>query len=156
MSSSAPDWIAPHFAEPFAATRHRQGGDAQFRAVVRAHPAPSVSWSLRGGALPHSEKHYQYFDPHTGELSLTIRDLGPGDEGAYTCRVENPYGEVSATLKVRNRSYSVLLLGPYLVHSHTRTSHFLCIGEPGEAASRPVSALRQGQAAKMLTSFRQL
>ncbi len=57
-------------------------------------------WLHRGRPLPHSDKHYQHFDPSSGRLSLTIRDLGPGDEGAYTCRVENPYGEVAATLKV--------------------------------------------------------
>ena len=100
---SAADWIAPTFAEPFAATRHRQGGDAQFRAVVSAAPAPEVAWTHRGRQLPHSEKHYQAFDPATGQMSLTIRDLGPGDEGCYTCRVRNPYGEVSATLKVRRK-----------------------------------------------------
>ncbi len=41
---------------------------------------------------------------------MTIRQLGPGDEGAYTCVVENPYGEVSATLKVMIMQLSLLLL----------------------------------------------
>ncbi len=97
---ATPGWVAPHFSSPFCATRHKQGGDAHFRSVVSASPSPTVRWTHRGRELPHSDKHYQYFDLATGELSLTIRDLGPGDEGCYTCKVENPYGEVTATLKV--------------------------------------------------------
>jgi hypothetical protein len=33
-------------------------------------------------------------------VSLTIRDIGPGDEGAYCCTIVNPYGHMTATLTV--------------------------------------------------------
>ena len=51
--------------------------------------------------LPHSEdKHYLYHNPQTGEVSMTIIEIGPGDEGLYSCTAKNPYGEVTATLNI--------------------------------------------------------
>jgi hypothetical protein len=35
-----------------------------------------------------------------GKVSLKIKDIGPGDEGAYCCTISNPYGHMTATLSV--------------------------------------------------------
>lgn len=62
-------------------TSFRQGTDASFEAVVYAVPTAEVVWTREGYKLPNSEKYLQYYNPRTGEVSLTIRQLGPGDEG---------------------------------------------------------------------------
>lgn len=56
--------------------------------------------SFIGRPLPCSEKYILEFDAAAGQVSLTIRQIGPGDEGQYGCTVKNPYGETTATLNV--------------------------------------------------------
>ena len=63
-------------------------------------PVPEVSWSKKGKLLPCSDKYEYHYDPESGQVNLTIRDLGPGDEGQYSCTVSNDYGSVTATLNV--------------------------------------------------------
>ena len=33
-------------------------------------------------------------------MTLAIDDLGPGDEGEYACKAENPWGDTTCTLVV--------------------------------------------------------
>ena len=40
------------------------------------------------------------YDEKTGKVTLVIDDLGPGDEGQYECRVDNPYGDSTCTIMV--------------------------------------------------------
>ena len=40
------------------------------------------------------------YDERTGRVSLSITDLGPGDEGEYSCRADNPYGDSTCTVTV--------------------------------------------------------
>ena len=48
------------------------------------------------------EHSYQVitYDERTGRVSLSITDLGPGDEGEYSCRADNPYGDSTCTVTV--------------------------------------------------------
>ena len=93
-------WFVPNFAEGFKGSRMQQGYDAEFRAVASGKPRPKVSWSHNGQPLSASEKFVMSYDPESGNISLLIRDLGPGDEGQYSCTVSNPYGGTTATLSV--------------------------------------------------------
>ncbi len=70
------------------------------RATVNGWPTPRVTWSKNGRALPDSPRYHARYDPASGAITLVIQRLGPGDEGDYTCKAENPYGEVAATLRV--------------------------------------------------------
>ena len=40
------------------------------------------------------------YDEKTGKVTLVIDDLGPGDEGQYECRADNPYGDSTCTIMV--------------------------------------------------------
>ncbi len=84
----------------FQGTRFQQGNDAVFVAFVTGKPVPEVSWSRKRKELPSSEKYQLEYDPTSGRISLLIRDLGPGDEGQYSCTASNDYGSVTATLSV--------------------------------------------------------
>ncbi len=77
-----------------------QGHDAFFRAVVTGNPVPEVFWTKKGKHLPNSEKYEYHYEAESGQITLTIRDLGPGDEGQYSCTASNDYGSLTATLNV--------------------------------------------------------
>jgi len=93
-------WSYPSFVKAFEASRFQQFDDAIFRAVVTGNPVPEVAWTKKGQPLPKSDKYEYQYDANSGQVVLVIRDLGPGDEGQYTCSVSNDYGSVTATLKV--------------------------------------------------------
>ena len=40
------------------------------------------------------------YDEMSGMVSLQIRQIGPGDEGEYTCTALNPYGEAICTVYI--------------------------------------------------------
>merc|ERR1711936_1349975 len=40
------------------------------------------------------------YDENTGHVTLVIQDLGPGDEGQYECRADNPYGDSTCTITI--------------------------------------------------------
>ena len=86
VSMLPPAWTYPKFVKNFEANRFEQATDALFRAVVTGKPVPEVSWTKKGKSLPCSEKYEYHYDPQSGQVSLIIRDLGPGDEGYYYLR----------------------------------------------------------------------
>ena len=95
-------WFVPNFSEGFKGTKMQQGYDAEFRAVASGKPKPKVSWTKNGNVdlLSSPEKYILSYDQDSGRISLKIRNLGPGDEGTYSCTVSNPYGKTTATLSV--------------------------------------------------------
>ena len=108
-------WSTPTFTKSFEPCRFQQTTDAHFRAVVTGKPVPEVSWSRKGKVLPCSEKYEYQYDPQSGQITLQIRDLGPGDEGQYSCTASNDYGSVTAHLNlnpdINNVKYRVLSNG---------------------------------------------
>ena len=54
---------------------------------------------MRGSSVTVSWCRY---DETSGRVSLVIPDLGPGDEGVYQCRADNPYGDSTCTITVRS------------------------------------------------------
>ena len=68
-------------------------------------PAPTVQWTWRGLPLQETEGREgkgkkTWYDEKTGRVVLLIQDLGPGDEGDYQCRADNPYGDSTCTITV--------------------------------------------------------
>jgi len=100
MSTTDPELSRPVFVKNFEATRFQQGNDAQFRAVVTGNPLPEVIWSKKGQNLPYSDKYQYTYDSQSGHITLLIKDIGPGDEGQYSCTASNDYGSVTATLNL--------------------------------------------------------
>merc|ERR1711976_1147106 len=69
-------WTYPSFVKAFEASRFQQFDDAFFRAVVTGKPIPEVAWSKKGKPLPKSDKYEYNYDETSGQVTLTIRDLG--------------------------------------------------------------------------------
>ena len=63
-------------------------------------PLPEVTWSKKGQNLPYSDKYQYTYDSQSGHITLLIKDIGPGDEGQYSCTASNDYGSVTATLNL--------------------------------------------------------
>ena len=131
-TSSDDSWFVPSFAEAFKGTRLQQGHDAEFRAVVSGKPQPKVSWAKNGQALPPSmtpDKYIPSYDPQTGQVSLRIKNLGPGDEGTYACTVSNAYGSTTATLSVnpeaQNKKTGKRCLSPGCSRATLQRQHVL-------------------------------
>ena len=48
-----------------------------------------------------SNKYQLKYEPTSGEVSLMISRIGPGDEGEYTCLAKNQYGEAICTVYIQ-------------------------------------------------------
>ena len=84
----------PVFQQIFKNARFAQGGNAVFEGRVSGTPQPSVSWTHKGAPLLESQKFRMSYDSKTGVVRLQINQIGPGDEGEYTCNAKNQYGNV--------------------------------------------------------------
>ena len=76
------------------------------RAVTSYHP-PS-------GQVTANHNNHPNLPTYNGTLTntqvtLAIDDLGPGDEGEYACKAENPWGDTTCTLLVGGFSIAPLL-----------------------------------------------
>ena len=73
-----------------------------FVGQISGVPAPSVQWTWRGHPLEGGDgaRAKTHYDERTGRVCLVIPDLGPGDEGDYMCRADNPYGDSTCTITV--------------------------------------------------------
>ena len=96
--------IQPIRAKP-RGTWTNESGELWFEGRVTGIPAPSVQWTWRGLPLQEAEGKEgkgkkTWYDEKTGRVVLLIRDLGPGDEGDYQCRADNPYGDSTCTITV--------------------------------------------------------
>lgn len=67
---------------------------------MTGNPLPEVIWSKKGQNLPYSDKYQYTYDSQSGHITLLIKDIGPGDEGQYSCTASNDYGSVTATLNL--------------------------------------------------------
>lgn len=63
-----------------------------FEGRVKGSPKPVVSWTHKGAPLYETNKIRMTYDERTGNVRLTINQIGPGDEGEYTCHAKNQYG----------------------------------------------------------------
>ena len=48
-----------------------------------------------------SDKYKMKYDDKSGNVSLLINHIGPGDEGEYTCTARNQYGEAICSVFIQ-------------------------------------------------------
>jgi len=100
-------WRPPKWVQPFQGLRVQQGEEAMFVGMLSGIPAPTVQWTFRGLPLQEGEKGKKtWYDEKTGRVCLVIEDLGPGDEGDYQCRADNPYGDSTCTITINPETVS--------------------------------------------------
>ncbi|XP_033606475.1 titin isoform X1 [Cryptotermes secundus] len=95
------DVSPPIFEQIFRNARFAQGGNALFEGRVRGKPKPVVSWTRKGAPLIESNKYKMKYEEGTGNVSLLINHIGPGDEGEYTCTARNQYGEAICSVYIQ-------------------------------------------------------
>ncbi|XP_037075448.1 titin-like [Pollicipes pollicipes] len=91
----------PVFEQIFQNARFAQGGNALFEGKVRGNPKPNISWTRQGRPIQASFKYQLKHNQLTGDVSLLINRIGPGDEGEYTCMATNQYGEAVCTVYIQ-------------------------------------------------------
>ncbi|XP_014485703.1 PREDICTED: titin [Dinoponera quadriceps] len=95
----------PIFERIFKNARFAQGGNAIFEGCVRGNPKPTVSWTHKGAPLLESRKIRMSYDDGTGVVTLQINQIGPGDEGEYTCSAKNQYGEAICSVYIQPEGF---------------------------------------------------
>jgi len=98
-------WMPPKWTHPFKPIRFQQGSQVMFEGVVTGNPTPDVKWTWKNQRLEsYSGKagkgKMTSFDPANGRVTLMLSDVGPGDEGIYTCTASNPYGESTCSINL--------------------------------------------------------
>ncbi|KAL3173714.1 hypothetical protein MRX96_041522 [Rhipicephalus microplus] len=85
--------------EPVAAT---DGSPAILRCVVVGSLPIHIKWFQNRREVKDTKDFQMHYDPQTGLVSLTIPEIYPDDQGLYTCRAFNEYGqdETSAAVTV--------------------------------------------------------
>lgn len=63
--------------------------------------------------IPESNKYKMTYDQQTGNVVLTINQIGPGDEGEYTCSARNQYGEAICSVFIQPEGI-IKLLSKYM------------------------------------------
>lgn len=91
----------PVFELIFKNARFAQGGNALFEGKLRGNPKPFVSWTRKGAPLLESSKFRMSYNENTGEVSLLINQIGPGDEGEYCCTARNQFGEAICSVYIQ-------------------------------------------------------
>lgn len=95
------NYSPPIFEQIFKNARFAQGGNATFEGRLKGTPMPEVSWTRKGAPLFDSQKYRMTYNQTTGDVTLTINQIGPGDEGEYTCRARNAVGEAICSVFIQ-------------------------------------------------------
>ncbi|KAL1117095.1 hypothetical protein AAG570_004423, partial [Ranatra chinensis] len=105
------DGTPPIFEKIFSNARFAQGGNALFEGKVNGWPKPAVSWTRKGAPLLESNKYKMTYEEQTGNVSLLINQIGPGDEGEYTCTARNPFGETICSVFIQPEGVAMPQVG---------------------------------------------
>ncbi|XP_055379031.1 titin isoform X2 [Condylostylus longicornis] len=108
------DVLPPIFEQIFKNARFAQGGNAVFQGRLRGNPKPVVTWTRKGAPLLESRKYQMSYNEITGEVCLIINQIGPGDEGEYTCTARNQYGEAICSVYIQPEGAAI----PQIEHRH--------------------------------------
>jgi hypothetical protein len=99
------NYAPPIFEQIFKNARFAQGGNATFEGRLKGTPMPEVSWTRKGAPLFDSQKYRMTYNQTTGDVTLTINQIGPGDEGEYTCRARNAVGEAICSVFIQPEGF---------------------------------------------------
>lgn len=105
VSGFGPNAAPPMFERVFQNARFAQGGNAIFDGRVTGKPQPTVVWTRKGAPLRDSSKHRINYNEQTGDINLSIYQIGPGDEGEYTCTARNQYGEAVCSVFIQPEGF---------------------------------------------------
>lgn len=100
------NYSPPIFEQIFKNARFAQGGNAVFEGKLKGTPMPEVSWTRKGAPLFDSQKYKMTYNHTTGDVTLTINQIGPGDEGEYTCRARNAVGEAICSVFIQPEGFA--------------------------------------------------
>lgn len=101
ITGFGPNAAPPVFEKIFRNARFAQGGNASFEGRVVGKPQPQVTWTRKGAPLSQSNKYRLSYNEKTGDITLLINQIGPGDEGEYTCTARNQYGEAICSVYIQ-------------------------------------------------------
>lgn len=101
LTGLGPNASPPIFEKVFSNARFAQGGVAAFEGRVVGKPQPTVSWTRKGAPLVSSNKYQLSYNERTGDVTLQINQIGPGDEGEYVCTATNQYGEAVCSVFIQ-------------------------------------------------------
>lgn len=99
------NYAPPIFEQIFKNARFAQGGNALFEGKLKGTPMPEVSWTRKGAPLFDSQKYRMTYNQTTGDVTLMINQIGPGDEGEYTCRARNAVGEAICSVFIQPEGF---------------------------------------------------
>lgn len=105
ISGFGPNAAPPIFEKVFQNARFAQGGNATFDGRVTGKPQPTVVWTRKGAPLRDSAKHRISYNEQSGDMTLSIFQIGPGDEGEYTCTARNQYGEAVCSVFIQPEGF---------------------------------------------------
>lgn len=100
------NYAPPIFEQIFKNARFAQGGNALFEGKLKGTPMPEVSWTRKGAPLFDSNKYRMTYNQTTGDVTLMINQIGPGDEGEYTCRARNAVGEAICSVFIQPEGFA--------------------------------------------------
>lgn len=104
-TTPTPNYAPPIFEQIFKNARFAQGGNALFEGKLKGTPMPEVSWTRKGAPLFDSSKYRMTYNQTTGDVTLMINQIGPGDEGEYTCRARNAVGEAICSVFIQPEGF---------------------------------------------------
>jgi titin len=105
-STPTSNYSPPIFEQIFKNARFAQGGNALFEGRLKGTPMPEVSWTRKGAPMMDSNKFRMTYNQTTGEVTLMINQIGPGDEGEYTCRARNAVGEAICSVFIQPEGFA--------------------------------------------------
>ena len=105
-STPTSSYSPPIFEQIFKNARFAQGGNALFEGRLKGTPMPEVSWTRKGAPMFDSNKYRMTYNQTTGEVTLMINQIGPGDEGEYTCRARNAVGEAICSVFIQPEGFA--------------------------------------------------
>ncbi|XP_032897244.1 peroxidasin homolog [Amblyraja radiata] len=85
--------VTPVFVHAPYDTAAETGQDVEIHCSAQGEPHPIITWTKDGVQITDSGKFFV-----TPEGTLTIRDVGEGDQGRYECIARNPFGFISSNM----------------------------------------------------------
>ncbi|XP_031333998.1 titin-like [Photinus pyralis] len=118
-----PNAAPPMFEKVFQNARFAQGGNATFDGRVTGKPQPTVVWTRKGAQMRDSSKYRISYNDQTGDITLAIYQIGPGDEGEYTCSARNQYGEAVCSVYIQPEGFPMAQQGTQKTQTFKTSEH---------------------------------